>query len=64
MGALIKGSFAEANINLLSCKIYELKGLVSSLVTITDHDENMHHPIIETIEKQMNQVINLIEGGN
>lgn len=64
MGALIKGSFTETNINLLSCKIYELKGLVSSLVTITDHDENMHHPIIETIEKQMNQVINLIEGGN
>lgn len=64
MGALIKGSFAEGNINMLSCKIYELKGLVSSLVAITDHDDNMDHPIIENIEKQMNQVINLIEGGN
>jgi hypothetical protein len=64
VGALIKGSFAEGNINMLSCKIYELKGLVSSLVTITEHDDNMHHPIIETIENQMNQVLKLIEGGN
>lgn len=52
------------SVNMLNCKIYELKGLVSSLVAISEHDEHIHHPIIETIEKHMNQVINLIEGEN
>lgn len=59
------GSFnAALNMNLLNCKIYELKGLISSLSLISEVDENMDHPIIENIEKQMNQVINLIEGVN
>lgn len=57
-------AFAAPGTNFITvCRIYELKGLVKSLADIADQDENLDHPIIETIQKTMNEVISLIEGG-
>lgn len=42
-------------------KIYEMKGIITSLVTLVNEDEQYNYPMIETLETSINEIVNLIE---
>lgn len=42
-------------------KIYELKGIVESLVELADQDEQYNYPMIEKLESKLNDVICSLE---
>jgi hypothetical protein len=42
-------------------KIYELKGIVESLVELADQDESYNYPMIEKLESKLNDVILSLE---
>jgi hypothetical protein len=42
-------------------KIYELKGIVESLVELADQDESYNYPMIEKLESKINEVIRSLE---
>jgi hypothetical protein len=42
-------------------KIYELKGIVESLVELADQDEQYNYPMIEKLESKLNDVIRSLE---
>lgn len=41
----------------LYCKIYELKGLISSLSCLASVDESFDHPLIERLEETINEAL-------
>jgi hypothetical protein len=45
----------------LFCLIYELKGMVTTLSDLADHDENYQIPMIENVEEKMKDIIKEIE---
>lgn len=47
----------------LYCKIYELKGLISSLSDISEREEGMDHPIIYRLQEKIDEIVEGIEGG-
>jgi hypothetical protein len=42
-------------------KIYELKGMIESLVELADHDEQYNYPMIEKLESKMNELVSSVE---
>lgn len=46
----------DQNINLY-CKIYELKGLISSLSCLASIDDSFDHPLIESLDTTINEVL-------
>lgn len=42
-------------------KIYELKGIVESLVELAEEDEQYNYPMIEKLESKLNDVIRSLE---
>ncbi|WP_028982778.1 hypothetical protein [Sporolactobacillus terrae] len=45
-------------------KIYELNGMIKSLIDIAECDDAMNHPIVERIDAKMNELINELEIGS
>lgn len=46
----------DQNINLY-CKIYELKGLISSLSCLASIDDSYDNPLIEQLDSTINEVL-------
>lgn len=46
----------DQNINLY-CKIYELKGLISSLSCLASIDDSFDNPLIEQLDTTINEVL-------
>lgn len=44
------------------CKIYELKGLIKSLSDISERDDDFQHPIIDSLQDTMKELIVIVEG--
>lgn len=40
--------------------LYELKGLIDSMVLLAEHEENYHNPLIDKVEAKMNEIIKVI----
>lgn len=47
----------------LYCKIFELKGMISSLSDISEREENMDHPIFDRMNIKMNEIVTEIQEG-
>lgn len=45
----------------LYCKIYELKGLISSLIDLSEEDERFYNPMIERMDNKMKEIVQEIE---
>jgi hypothetical protein len=48
------------NIKAIS-KIYELKGMIESLVELVYQDEQYNYPMIEKLESKMSELVSLLE---
>lgn len=44
-------------------KIYEMKGLISSLAAMREYDENINPFMVDSLEGCINEITALIEGG-
>lgn len=42
-------------------KIYELNGMIKSLIDVVEYDNNFNHPLIDRIDEKMNDIVNSLE---
>jgi hypothetical protein len=42
-------------------KIYELKGMIESLVELADYDEQYNYPMIEKLDSKMSELVSLLD---
>ncbi|USK56380.1 hypothetical protein LIS82_07880 [Cytobacillus solani] len=42
-------------------KIFELKGIISTLCELANQDEQYNYPMLENLESKINQLVNLVE---
>lgn len=54
------GEFKMNNMSLF-CKIYELKGMLSSLLELAEEDDHCYNPMVEKMDSIMKDIIQEVE---